>query len=427
MKQLAVDLVILNERQSSYVQDLQIAIETLVRTSQSAPQPGGIGSAGRVFVLRADLIPAETRALLTSVGASRARRRTVAGLFDQLERIVEPAESRRAAPQRDARAFRRRRRSPVRPSSNSSTGSAASRETARNTSPSSGRANRRRRPGSMSSPIRPSASRPDRRRRLHLVRQQPREPAHAMVERSRSPTAPGEAFYLRDDDTGACGARPRFPSATRRRTYIARHGRGYSRFEHDAHGIAADLAAIRADRRFDQDFAPDAAQQVEPRAAAQRDRLCRMGSRPVAFGVAAVRHQPRSMPPPARCSPEIPGASALARASPLPTCAGRRRLDRRPARVYRAATARWPTRRRSPARRRCRRRVGAGLDPCGAMRATIELPPGGGVEVVFFLGEAASADEARGADRALSRRRSRRRAVAASTRLLGRHCSARSR
>ena len=39
MKQLAVDLVILNERQSSYVQELQIAIETLVRASQSRPQP----------------------------------------------------------------------------------------------------------------------------------------------------------------------------------------------------------------------------------------------------------------------------------------------------------------------------------------------------------------------------------------------------
>ncbi len=41
MKQLAVDLVILNERASSYVQDLQIALETLVRTSQSRPQIGG--------------------------------------------------------------------------------------------------------------------------------------------------------------------------------------------------------------------------------------------------------------------------------------------------------------------------------------------------------------------------------------------------
>ena len=40
MKQLAVDLVILNERESSYVQDLQVALETLVRASQSRPRPG---------------------------------------------------------------------------------------------------------------------------------------------------------------------------------------------------------------------------------------------------------------------------------------------------------------------------------------------------------------------------------------------------
>ena len=45
MKQLAVDLVILNERASSYVQDLQIALETLVRTSQSRPRTAR--SAGR--------------------------------------------------------------------------------------------------------------------------------------------------------------------------------------------------------------------------------------------------------------------------------------------------------------------------------------------------------------------------------------------
>ena len=38
MKQLAVDLVILNERASSYIQDLQIALETAVRTSQSRPK-----------------------------------------------------------------------------------------------------------------------------------------------------------------------------------------------------------------------------------------------------------------------------------------------------------------------------------------------------------------------------------------------------
>ena len=40
MKQFAFDLVILNERASSYVQDLQIGLETLVRQSQSLPQVG---------------------------------------------------------------------------------------------------------------------------------------------------------------------------------------------------------------------------------------------------------------------------------------------------------------------------------------------------------------------------------------------------
>src|SRR6202044_3231791 len=55
MKQLAVDLVILNERASSYVQDLQIALETVVRTHRQSPTDGVERRPGRVFVLRADL------------------------------------------------------------------------------------------------------------------------------------------------------------------------------------------------------------------------------------------------------------------------------------------------------------------------------------------------------------------------------------
>ena len=47
MKQLAVDLVILNERASSYVQDLQIALETLVRHEPvaAAARRGGTAAA----------------------------------------------------------------------------------------------------------------------------------------------------------------------------------------------------------------------------------------------------------------------------------------------------------------------------------------------------------------------------------------------
>src|SRR5206468_8899099 len=39
--------------------------------------------------------------------------------------------------------------------------------------------------------------------------------------------------------------------------------------------------------------------------------------------------------------------------------------------------------------------VGAGLDPCGALRTTVELRPDDVMEIVFFLGQAASVDDAR--------------------------------
>jgi cyclic beta-1,2-glucan synthetase len=76
MKSLAVDLVIVNERASSYTQDLQIAIETAVRSSQSRPRFELELAQGSVFMLRADLMSAEARDRLRSVArvALTARR-----------------------------------------------------------------------------------------------------------------------------------------------------------------------------------------------------------------------------------------------------------------------------------------------------------------------------------------------------------------
>jgi cyclic beta-1,2-glucan synthetase len=89
MKQLAVDLVILNERRSSYVQDLQVAIETLVRASQSRAAPAAELQLGNVVVLRSDLIPAQTRSLLIS--AARVVLAAQHGsLSDQLDRAADP-------------------------------------------------------------------------------------------------------------------------------------------------------------------------------------------------------------------------------------------------------------------------------------------------------------------------------------------------
>ena len=87
LKRLPVDVVILNERASSYIQDLQEALLSAAKASQSRTQVLEHGGPGRVFVLRGDLVSDETRSAL--LGAARAvligRR---GGLPEQLKRLA---------------------------------------------------------------------------------------------------------------------------------------------------------------------------------------------------------------------------------------------------------------------------------------------------------------------------------------------------
>ena len=91
MKQLAVDLVILNEQAPSYAQHLQEALEAQLRASQS--RLPGQESFGSVFILRGDLLSAEDHTLLQT--ASRAvllsRRGTLAEQLDRHSRPRTPA------------------------------------------------------------------------------------------------------------------------------------------------------------------------------------------------------------------------------------------------------------------------------------------------------------------------------------------------
>lgn len=86
-KLLSVDLVIVNEHASSYLQDLQIAIETAVRSSQSQSRYSGDAAHGNVFALRADLITQEARMLLQSVARVnlQARRGNISTQLASLE------------------------------------------------------------------------------------------------------------------------------------------------------------------------------------------------------------------------------------------------------------------------------------------------------------------------------------------------------
>ena len=129
MKQLAVDLVILNERASSYVQDLQIALETMVRTSQSIR----VGVEGRAapYSSCAPISCRKRRALFSQrlLGSCWRRR---GSLSDQLDRSASTAAPATLRP-RSSCSPRRRPPLPRRRNSNSSTGSAGSLPMAGNT------------------------------------------------------------------------------------------------------------------------------------------------------------------------------------------------------------------------------------------------------------------------------------------------------
>src|SRR5205814_1820623 len=89
MKRLAVDLVILNERAPSYVQDLQSWLETLLRTSQSVGPQEGYEPLGNVYIVRADRVTAAQRDVLMSAARAvlSSRRGTLA---EQITRAQRP-------------------------------------------------------------------------------------------------------------------------------------------------------------------------------------------------------------------------------------------------------------------------------------------------------------------------------------------------
>ena len=393
MKQLAVDLVILNERRSSYVQELQIAIETMVRASQSRPQPGAERPAGRVFVLRADLIAAETRALLTSAArvVLPAQR---GGLFEQLERILEPVESVRAAPKRIvARLAPPLQRRPPDLEFFNGLGGFARDGAEYVTILGPGQSTPAPWINVIANPTFGFQTGTEGGGYTWSVNSRENQ----ITPWSNDPVGDrgGEAFYLRDDDAGDLWGPTALPIRDAAATYTARHGRGYSRFEHVAHEIASELVQCVP---------------VDDSIKISRLVLTNRSSRPRRLSVTAyvewVLGSSRSASLPF-ISTELDAATgAIFARNPWNMGFGTRVAFA----DLRGAQSDWTGDRREFIGRNgaladpaalagaapLSKKVGAGLDPCAAMRTKIELPPDGSVEVVFLLGEAASADEARG-------------------------------
>ncbi len=395
LKQLAVDLVILNEHAASYSENLQAALEALMRAQprSAGGQPDGRGS---VYLLRAGQIPAATCALLASV-ARVVLRGDQGGLAEQFNRLPKPApfiafpgKTPAALPASGA---------PTVPKLEFFNGLGGFAQggteyvivlTAGRTTPAPW-INVVANPG--------FGFQADAEGSGYTWSGNSRE--NQLTPWSNDPVSnrSGEAFYLQDDTTHdtwcPTAALCRDPAAT----YVATHGRGYSRFERTSFGIASSLLQyvpvsdpIKISRLYLHNLSGrtrtiSVSCYAEWVLGPSRTATAAFVSTAIDAETGALfARNPWSAPPE---NPSLGERIAFADMAGRQTSwtGDRREFLGRNGRLDRpAAIARG---------RPLSGTVGAGLDPCGALRTIITLPADGRVEVVFCIGAAASAAAAR--------------------------------
>ena len=204
---------------------------------------------------------------------------------------------------------------------------------------------------------------------------------------------PGEALYIRDEQSGVLWTPTALPIRENAGQYVARHGQGYSRFAYSSHGISLELL------EFVPNSDPIKISQLRIKNNSRRNRRLSVTAY-LEWVLAASRST--SVP---FISTEIdPLTGAMFARNPWSTefrdrvafadLAGRQLSwtgDRkeflgRNGTLDRPAALAGGT--------PLSNRVGAGLDPCCAMQTRVELKPGGQAEIIVFLGEATTEEEA---------------------------------
>ena len=392
MKQLAVDLVILNEHPASYAEDLQTVLEGVVRASQ-ARRPGGADARGGAFVLRAELISAEARSLLQTT--ARALLFSHHGsLFEQVQRMEESEPS--------APALRSNRRAPAKPVSRSG-------------------------------PARPDLKffnglggfAANGREYVTILGEGQWTPApwinvianpsfgfqtsvegggytwainsqqNQLTPWCNDPVSdrPGEVIYVRDEEDGTLWTPTALPIREETFPYVVHHGQGYSRFEHASHDLSLSLLQ----------YVP-----LDDPIKISRLTIKNQSGRSRRLSITAyvewVLGASRALSAPfvvTEIDPETQAmlarnhwSAAFGTRVAFADLGGRQKAwtgDRREF-LGRNGTLDRPASliNGTP----LSSRVGGGLDPCGALQTTLKLEPNGTAEIVFFLGEAATRAEA---------------------------------
>ncbi|MFO7545629.1 MAG: glucoamylase family protein [Trueperaceae bacterium] len=412
MKRLAVDLVIVNEHAASYRQELQNEIETAVRSSASRPRLGHTLAQGSVYALRADLMSSAARSLLRSVArvAVNARRGPVAKAADPLP--PAPArpwafhlpEARRATPSPTPLAPPQRSTStnrplpPPRPPPSPGNleffngfGGFASDGREYVTILDAGRTTPAPWVNVIANPrfgFQVSADGSG-----YTWAENGRE--NQLTPWSNDPVVdpPGEAIYVRDDATGELWTATAKPIRDAGR-YVARHGRGYSCFEHEVDDIALELL------QFVPLGDPIKVSRLRLRNLSQTSRRLsvtaytewvlgrsRAATAPFitteldAVTGAMLATNPWSTAFPGRVAFADLGGRQSSWTADRSEFLGRHGGLSAPASLIETSPLSGST--------------GAGLDPCAALQCKVELGAGEAVDVVSFVGECASADEAR--------------------------------
>ncbi|MFL5775698.1 MAG: GH36-type glycosyl hydrolase domain-containing protein [Chloroflexota bacterium] len=241
LKLLDVDLVIINEHGASYGQDLQEALAAVVRTSQSTLVDEGQRAHGGVYIVRGEQLSAEDRTLLQA--AARAvllsRRGTLA---DQVIRLERPDRVVRSAPSVPAEGPARTEvPGPPRPELEFFNGLGGFADGGREYVVVMG-------PGQATpAPWLNVIANPSFGFQVsesgagYSWSENSRE--NQLTPWSNDPVSDpsGEAIFVRDDETGELWGPTALPIRSPESTYVARHGPGYSRFEHARDGIALGL------------------------------------------------------------------------------------------------------------------------------------------------------------------------------------------
>jgi cyclic beta-1,2-glucan glucanotransferase len=390
MKGLAVDLVIVNEKPPSYLQDLQTALEGLVRAGRPTL---GATAEGSIVVLRGDLLSAAERDCLAA--AARvillSRLGTLAEQVGRAECASPPRRrERRPAPDQEPAS----ELPPPRPRREFDNELGGFVEDGREYSIVLDEGHWTPAPW-----INVIANE-------HLGFQVSESGAgytwalnsreNQLTPWSNDPVSdqPGEVIYVRDEESGRLWSPTLLPIREDAWSYQCRHGHGYSRFAHDSHGIALELVQ----------YVP-----LDDPVKISRVKITNHSRRSRRLTVTAyvewVLGAARTITAPYVVTEldEVTGALFARNAWTLDFPGRVAFLD-----LAGSQTA-WTGDRTEILGRngtldhpdalergeRLSGRLGGGLDPCGALQVTLLLAAGATTEVVVFLGQGASVGESR--------------------------------